>query len=58
MNVANIIITKSKHHIVVGDHEDIKKDLEHDHRYCMNVANIIITASVERVMVASKLVIK
>jgi putative Mn2+ efflux pump MntP len=25
-------ITKSKHHIVVGDHEDIKKDLEHDHR--------------------------
>ncbi len=25
-------ITKSKHHIVVGDHEDIKKDLEHDHK--------------------------
>jgi len=25
-------VTKSKHHIVVGDHEDIKKDLEHDHR--------------------------
>jgi putative Mn2+ efflux pump MntP len=25
-------ITKSKYHIVVGDHEDIKKDLEHDHR--------------------------
>jgi len=25
-------ITKSKHHIVVGDHEDIKKNLEHDHR--------------------------
>ena len=25
-------ITKSKHPIVVGDHEDIKKDLEHDHR--------------------------
>ena len=25
-------ITKSKHHIVVGDHEDIKKDLEHDLR--------------------------
>ena len=24
-------ITKSKHHIVVGDHEDIKKDLEEHH---------------------------
>ena len=24
-------ITKSKHHIVVGDHEDIKKDLEDHH---------------------------
>ena len=24
-------ITKSKHHIIVGDHEDIKKDLEDHH---------------------------
>ena len=24
-------LTKSKHHIVVGDHEDIKKDLEEHH---------------------------
>ena len=24
-------LTKSKHHIVVGDHEDIKKDLEDHH---------------------------
>ncbi len=24
-------VTKSKHHIVVGDHEDIKKDLEDHH---------------------------
>jgi len=24
-------VTKSKHHIVVGDHEDIKKDLEGHH---------------------------
>jgi len=24
-------VTKSKHHIVVGDHEDIKKDLENHH---------------------------
>jgi len=24
-------ITKSKDHIVIGDHEDIKKDLEEDH---------------------------
>ena len=24
-------ITKSKHHIVVGDHEDLKKDLEEHH---------------------------
>ena len=24
-------VTKSKHHIVVGDHEDIKKDLEDRH---------------------------
>jgi len=24
-------ITKSKHHIVVGDHEDLKKDLEERH---------------------------
>ena len=25
-------VTKSKHHIVVGDHEDLKKDLEKKHR--------------------------
>ena len=25
-------ITKSKHHIVVGDHEDLKKDLEKEHK--------------------------
>jgi len=24
-------VTKSKHHIIVGDHEDIKKDLEDHH---------------------------
>ena len=24
-------VTKSKHHIVVGDHEDLKKDLEEHH---------------------------
>ena len=24
-------VTKSKHHIVVGDHEDIKKDLKEEH---------------------------
>ena len=24
-------VVKSKHHIVVGDHEDIEKDLKHDH---------------------------
>jgi hypothetical protein len=24
-------VTKSKHHIVVGDHDDIKKDLEDHH---------------------------
>jgi len=24
-------VTKSKHHIVVGDHEDIKKDLDDHH---------------------------
>lgn len=26
-------IVKSKHHIVVGDHEDIKKDLKDDHQH-------------------------
>ena len=26
-------IVKSKHHIVVGDHEDIKKDLKGDHNH-------------------------
>jgi H+/Cl- antiporter ClcA len=26
-------ITKSKHHIVVGDHEDIQKDLKDDHNH-------------------------
>ena len=25
-------VTKSKHHIVVGDHEDLKKDLEKEHK--------------------------
>ena len=25
-------VTKSKHHIVVGDHEDLKKDLEKKHK--------------------------
>jgi len=25
-------VTKSKHHIVVGDHEDLKKDLDKEHR--------------------------
>ena len=25
-------ITKSKHHIAIGDHEDLKKDLEKKHR--------------------------
>ena len=24
-------VTKSKHHIVVGDHEDVKKDLQEEH---------------------------
>ena len=26
-------IVKSKHHIVVGDHDDIKKDLKDDHQH-------------------------
>ena len=26
-------IVKSKHHIVVGDHDDIKKDLKEDHQH-------------------------
>ncbi|MEK9958858.1 MAG: hypothetical protein VW541_00420 [Pelagibacteraceae bacterium] len=26
-------ITKSKHHIVVGDHEDVKKDLQEKHKH-------------------------
>ena len=26
-------IVKSKHHIVVGDHEDIKKDLKDEHNH-------------------------
>jgi H+/Cl- antiporter ClcA len=26
-------ITKSKHHIVVGDHEDVKKDLQEKHNH-------------------------
>ena len=25
-------ITKSKHHIAIGDHEDLKKDLEKEHK--------------------------
>ena len=25
-------VTKSKHHIAIGDHEDLKKDLEKEHR--------------------------
>ena len=25
-------ITKSQHHIAIGDHEDIKKDLEKEHK--------------------------
>jgi hypothetical protein len=25
-------IVKSKHHIVVGDHEDLKKDLKEEHK--------------------------
>jgi len=25
-------ITKSEHHIAIGDHEDLKKDLEKDHK--------------------------
>jgi len=29
--VFNKYVTKSKHHIVVGDHEDLKKDLEEHH---------------------------
>jgi hypothetical protein len=24
-------VVKSKHHIVVGDHDDVKKDLDHHH---------------------------
>ena len=27
-----IYVTKSKHHIAIGDHEDIKKDLDKEHR--------------------------
>jgi len=26
-------VTKSKHHIVVGDHEDVKKDLQEKHKH-------------------------
>jgi len=26
-------VTKSKHHIVVGDHEDVKKDLQEKHNH-------------------------
>ena len=26
-------IVKSKHHIVVGDHEDVKKDLQEKHKH-------------------------
>ena len=25
-------VTKSKHHIAIGDHEDLKKDLEKEHK--------------------------